>query len=52
MEIIFKLITTMTYIVTGASIIAAMTPSKKDDEWIGKILGYIDMIALNVKGKK
>lgn len=52
MEMLFKLITTVTYIVTGASIIAAMTPSKKDDEWIGKILGYIDMIALNFKGKK
>lgn len=52
MEILFKLITTVTYIVTGASIIAAMTPSKKDDEWIGKILGYIDMIALNFKSKK
>ena len=52
MEIILKIITTVTYIVTGASIIAAMTPSKKDDEWIGKMLGYNDMIALNVKGKK
>ena len=48
MEIIFKIITTVTYIVTGASIIAAMTPSKKDDEWIGKLYKFVDLLAINI----
>ena len=37
----------ITSIVTGASIIAKLTPTQTDDEIIGKILRFIDKIALN-----
>ncbi len=51
MHFITDTITTITYIVTIASIIAAFTPSKKDDAWIDKLFGYIDLLALNFKIK-
>ena len=49
MDFILETITKITYIVTAASIIAAFTESKKDDIWIDKLLGYIDLLALNFK---
>jgi len=38
----------ITTIVTVASIIAASTPTPKDDKWIGKLYKFIDMLALNI----
>jgi hypothetical protein len=35
-------------IVAGASAIAAVTPTPKDDEFIGKILKMVNALALNV----
>ena len=39
-------------IITGAvalaSAIAALTPTPKDDNWVGKIYKVIDLLALNV----
>ena len=35
-------------IVTVASIIAAITPTPKDDVWIGKLYKLIDICALNI----
>jgi hypothetical protein len=52
MHFITDTITTITYIVTIASIIAAFTPSTKDDAWIDKLFGYIDLLALNFKINK
>jgi hypothetical protein len=52
MEFIVEIITRITYIVTGASIIAAFTPNKIDDGWINKLFGYIDLLALNFKINK
>ena len=49
MDFIIEVITTITYIVTAASIIAAFTESKKDDIWIDKLLSYVDLLALNFK---
>ena len=49
MDFILETITRITYIVTAASIIAAFTESKKDDIWIDKLLGYVDLLALNFK---
>ena len=37
----------VTKIVTVSSIIAASTPTPKDDEWIGKLYKVIDLAALN-----
>jgi hypothetical protein len=51
MNFIIDIITTVTYIVTGASIIAACTPNKIDDGWINKLFSYIDILALNFKIK-
>ncbi len=48
MEIIFQIITVVTLIVTVASLIAASTPTPKDDFWIGKLYKLIDLLALNI----
>ena len=38
----------VTTIVTVSSIIAASTPTPKDDEWIGKLYKLIDLLAVNI----
>ena len=48
MDIIVSIVTWVTAIVTISSIIAARTPTPKDDIWIGKIYKLIDMLAINV----
>tara|TARA_R100001163_G_C5059502_1_gene196199 strand:+ start:356 stop:523 length:168 start_codon:yes stop_codon:yes gene_type:complete len=35
-------------IISVASIIAAVTPTPKDDVWIGKLYKLIDLCALNI----
>lgn len=35
-------------IVTVCSIIAAVTPTPKDDVWISKLYKFIDVLALNI----
>ena len=45
---IADLIMWITAIVTCSSIIAAITPTPKDDKWIGKFYKFIDMLALNI----
>lgn len=47
MESITNLISTITMIVTVASIVAAVTPTPKDDAWIGKLYTLIDLCACN-----
>tara|TARA_R110002020_G_scaffold214765_1_gene421900 strand:+ start:188 stop:343 length:156 start_codon:yes stop_codon:yes gene_type:complete len=42
------LIMWVTTIVTVASIIAASTPTPKDDAWIGKLYKFVDLLALNI----
>ena len=36
------------WLVMGASIVAALTPTPKDDKWIGKAYKVIDWFAINV----
>ena len=48
MEFIFNLITWVTIIVTVASLIAASTPTPKDDVWISKLYKLVDFLALNI----
>tara|TARA_R110000824_G_scaffold65112_2_gene169859 strand:+ start:975 stop:1130 length:156 start_codon:yes stop_codon:yes gene_type:complete len=43
-----EIISVITTIVTIASIVAASTPTPKDDEWIGKLYKFIDLLALNI----
>ena len=42
------IINTVTTLVTVASIIAASTPTPKDDEWIAKLYKFIDLLAINI----
>ncbi len=43
-----ELIGWITTIVTVASLVAASTPTPKDDVWIGKLYKFIDLLALNI----
>jgi len=45
---IFIAISIVTMIVTISSLIAASTPTPKDDVWIGKLYKLIDVLALNI----
>ena len=45
---IFTVVSIIALIVTGASLIAASTPTPKDDVWIGKLYKLIDALALNI----
>ncbi|WP_348700985.1 hypothetical protein [uncultured Limnobacter sp.] len=42
----------VTMIVTVASLVAASTPTPKDDVWIGKLYKFIDLLAINVGKSK
>jgi hypothetical protein len=48
MEMIVSAVTYITVIVTVASLIAASTPTPKDDVWIGKLYKFVDLLALNI----
>jgi|MGYP000008529723 hypothetical protein len=43
-----ELVMWITTIVTVASIVAASTPTPKDDAWIGKLYKFVDLLALNI----
>ena len=45
---VFIAISIITMIVTAASLIAASTPTPKDDIWIGKLYKLVDLLALNI----
>ena len=48
MDTLMSLVQWITTIVTVASIVAASTPTPKDDEWIGKLYKLIDLLAVNI----
>ena len=45
---LMNIISVVTTIVTVASLIAATTPTPKDDEWIAKLYKFIDRLAINI----
>jgi hypothetical protein len=45
---LLTIVTTVTTIVTIASLIAASTPTPKDDEWIAKLYRFVDLLAINI----
>tara|TARA_R110000822_G_scaffold188211_1_gene327366 strand:- start:25 stop:189 length:165 start_codon:yes stop_codon:yes gene_type:complete len=47
-EMLINAISWITIIVTVASLVAASTPTPKDDVWIGKLYKFIDLLALNI----
>ena len=48
MEMLINAISWITIAVTVASLVAASTPTPKDDIWIGKLYKFIDLLALNI----
>ncbi len=48
MDFILNLVQGVTAVIAAASIIAAVTPTPKDDQWIGKLYALIDLAAINV----
>tara|TARA_R100000935_G_scaffold30246_1_gene50585 strand:- start:1775 stop:1939 length:165 start_codon:yes stop_codon:yes gene_type:complete len=48
MDTIVNLVTWATTIVTVASLIAASTPTPKDDAWVSKLYKFLDLLALNI----
>ena len=47
-EYIIRIIQVIPWLVMGASFVAALTPTPKDDEWIAKYYKVIDWFALNI----
>ena len=47
-EWVIRWIMVIPYLVMAASIIAALTPTPKDDGWVKKIYVVLDWIALNI----
>lgn len=43
-----QIIEALTAIVTGASALAALTPTPKDDTFMGKLYKVVDFLALNL----
>ncbi len=48
MEMIVNALSWITVVVTVASLVAASTPTPKDDVWIGKLYKFLDLLALNI----
>jgi|TARA_R110002012_G_scaffold119495_1_gene268586 hypothetical protein len=48
MSLILDIVMTITIVVTVSSIVASLTPTPKDDVWIGKLYKLIDLLALNI----
>ncbi len=48
LDTIFTIIQIAPYIIAGASLICALTPTPKDDQILGKVYKLIDWCAINV----
>jgi len=49
---IMEIVGYVTMLVTVASLVAASTPTPKDDVWIGKLYKLIDLLAIKVGKSK
>ena len=47
MEMILNIVNILTAVITIASIIATITPTKKDDIFLAKLKPLVDFLALN-----
>ena len=45
---LMDIVSIVTTIVTVASIIASVTLTPKDDEWIAKLYKFVDLLAVNI----
>ena len=48
METVSDIANIATAVISVASIIAAVTPTPKDDVWIAKLYRFIDIMAINI----
>ena len=48
LDLVLKSIQIIPWIVTGASLIASITPTPRDDVWIGKVYKLLDWCAINI----
>ena len=48
LQVLSDLATIAPMVVTVCSIIAAVTPTPKDDAWLAKLYRFIDIMAINV----
>ena len=48
LDTIFTIIQLSPWVISGASLICALTPTPKDDQIIGKVYKLIDWCAINV----
>lgn len=44
----FELIETLIWVIAIASIVASITPTKKDDAFMAKVMKVVDILALNI----
>ena len=49
MDFIISIVQIAVHVIAIASIVSALTPNVKDDEWVAKVKKYIDLLALNLK---
>ena len=48
LDLILKLIQIVPWIISAASLVAAITPTPKDDLWVGKVYKLLDCCAIKV----
>lgn len=49
---VFAIIEGVSYVISGAAVIAALTPTKKDDVILGKVRRVVDLLAFNFGNAK
>jgi len=45
------IVTIVTSIIAAASVLANVTPSQKDNEWLAKLDKFVQLLALNLRKK-
>ena len=48
MDVIADIANIAAAVISVASVIAALTPTPKDDEWMAKLYRFIDILAINI----
>ena len=48
MDLLINIFNIATAAIALASAITAVTPTPKDDAWIGKLYKFVDLLALNI----
>jgi len=47
-----EILNTVVYVIAIASVISSLTPTKKDDVFMAKVMKYVDMLSLNIGAVK